>query len=202
MAQTYPHWTVALVGDCCPDLEAFMSEHKAELGGRVRWWNLSHNHGSAGYAARNYALKSMCVSDWVAYLDDDNYWEPHHLASLVQLVVTPEPEPAFVFSSLRIQDRVILCAEPRLYRTDTSCILHRRQLLHRFGYWRPQSEVGYANDWDLVARWRRGGQPWRASLLPTLVYEGSTQLADGLLTAYDRPADGCTWPICRAPLLQ
>ena len=53
---------------------------------RVRWWNLEHNGNDSGATPRNYALKMMVRTELVAYLDDDNYWEPDHLKTLFEVL--------------------------------------------------------------------------------------------------------------------
>jgi glycosyltransferase involved in cell wall biosynthesis len=111
-AQTYSHWTLYVVGDHCPTLGGFMQEHAAEFKDRVLWWNLAQQYGNAGFAGRNYALKGMVASDWIAYLDDDNTWTPDHLESLVALL--QQEQLQYVFSSFTIAGLTILCEEPKL----------------------------------------------------------------------------------------
>lgn len=62
---------------------------------------------------------------------------------------------------------------PRKYRTDTSCVVHRRRLVDAHGFWRSQADVGYANDWDLVSRWTDAGVPWVATLHATVLYNAA-----------------------------
>ena len=89
-----------------------------------------------------------------------------------------------------------MCDQPKLKRIDTSALLHRADLIERYGSWRPISDIplGYGQDWDLVSRWLNGGELWAASLQPTVLYhslrlqqgnmdEGS--YADHLIRAYD-----------------
>jgi hypothetical protein len=64
--------------------------------------------------------------------------------------------------------------QPRLYGVDTSCLVHRRHLISRHGWWKTHSEVGYAHDWELVKRWVDGGEKWAASRKPTLAYNWRT----------------------------
>ena len=172
--QEYQNWELAIVGDGCPVLNEFMETHKGLFvkgNHTVRWWNLEKGGGPTGHAARNFAAKQLVASDWIAYLDDDNEWTPDHLSSLVKLV-DENPEVTYVLASVQMNEHVLLCNEPRRYRIDTSGIMHRMELLQKYGYWRAQEEVGYATDWDLVSRWK--GEPWAASLKPTVIYYGAS----------------------------
>lgn len=49
--------------------------------------------------ARNLGVK-QCDSDWIAFIDDDDMWEPDHLESLMALA-RAEPELTLVFSDFR-----------------------------------------------------------------------------------------------------
>ena len=113
----------------------------------------------------------MARGPLVAYLDDDNWWTPDHLESLVALLLA-DPLAAFAFGSFEMGGETIVCRRPRRFQIDTSALLHRRFLLDRFGFWRPPSETGYAHDWELVSRWE--GEPWAASLRPTVQYNLAT----------------------------
>jgi Glycosyl transferase family 2 len=151
---------VLVVGDACPFVDEVVGTFDDP---RVRHWNLAEHAGDLGATPRNYALKTVARGTLIAYLDDDNQWTPDHLASLVGLLVA-DPTAAFA------------CRRPRRFQIDTSALLHRRHLLDRFGYWRPPSDVDYAHDWELVSRW--DGEPWVASLKPTLSYTLETSHQD------------------------
>jgi glycosyltransferase involved in cell wall biosynthesis len=162
MNQTFEDWELLIVGDCCPSLDGFMNDYSDP---RIRWYNLSDRYGPGGATARNYALKYMCNTELIAYLDDDNYWEQNHLESLMKIMGDND----FVFSSINFDGEICICDEPKLYRIDTSALLHKRQLLLDRGYWRERPSVGYAHDWELVSRWLE--YKWEASLQPTLNFD-------------------------------
>jgi glycosyltransferase involved in cell wall biosynthesis len=164
LLQTYDNLEVLVVGDGCEVVDEVVA---GTDDARVRHWNLPEHHGDSGASPRNYALKAMARGLLIAYLDDDNEWEPEHLSSLVSLLAGA-PEATFAFSSFQIDGEPITCRRPRRYQIDTSALLHKRFLVERFGYWRPPDVAGYAHDWELVARWE--GEPWVASLLPTVRY--------------------------------
>jgi glycosyltransferase involved in cell wall biosynthesis len=168
LGQTYRNIEVLVVGDGCPFVDDVVAPI---LDPRLRHANLTHNHDDQGASPRNFALKAMARGSLVAYLDDDNTWDDAHLEHLVDLL--DDPLVSYAFSSFTIGERVVTCRRPIRYQIDTSALLHRRGLLDHYGYWRSAWEVGYAHDWELVSRW--DGEPWAASLRPTLHY--STEMS-------------------------
>jgi hypothetical protein len=164
LEQSYAHYEVLVVGDACPFVDGVVATIEDP---RVRHWNLADHAGDLGATPRNYALTAMARGTLVAYLDDDNWWTPDHLASLIDVLIA-DPTVAFAFGSFEIAGETIICRRPRRYQIDTSALVHRRYLLERYGYWRPPAETDYAHDWELVSRW--DGEPWSASLRPTLRY--------------------------------
>ncbi|MBV9309839.1 MAG: glycosyltransferase, partial [Solirubrobacterales bacterium] len=159
LAQSYRNLEVVVVGDACPLLEDVMASIDDP---RVRHWNLSTHYGDGGASPRNYALKTMARGTLIAYLDDDNRWQPDHLDSIVELL--RDRGPMFAFASLTMGGEEIICRRPRRMQIDTSALVHQRSLLERFGYWRP----GATHDWELVSRWR--DESWSASLKPSVIY--------------------------------
>ena len=165
--QSYDHLEVLVVGDRCPDVGAVIGDIHDH---RVRHGNLSRHHADNGAAPRNFALKVLARGTLVAYLDDDNTWEPSHLDSMVDLL--DDPIVSFAFSSFTIDGEPVVCRRPVRFQIDTSTIVHRRGLLDHYGYWRSPAQVGYAHDFELVSRW--DGEPWAASERATVRYSFST----------------------------
>jgi len=189
-AQTFQDWVIYIIGDKCPILDNVMKKKKWAHSDRIRWWNLSENSGAGGARPRNYALKQLVTTNYVAYLDDDNEWKPNHLQSLYS-ALTAKPSTMFAFSSFFVEKEniKILCSLPRLYRIDTSCLLHKTELLQRYGYWRTHVEVGYAHDWELVSRWVKNQEEWVATKLFTLNYNNANQDMTWIARAYDDQHD-------------
>lgn len=109
--------------------------------------------GDWGVGARLRAL-ARAKGEVIAYLDDDNAWRRDHLERLAPLL----KDAAFAYSRMLQHGRNGYQAEvgewpPRLGGLDTSCIVHRRELLE-VATWEP---AGYASDWDLVRRWVEAG---------------------------------------------
>lgn len=168
LLQTYQDIEIIVIGDKCPVMEDIMEKYRDT---RIKWWNLETNDKSGGTAPRNYALKMVALGKFIAYLDDDNYWLPNHVESLMQCF-EKNPEISYAFSSFYMGDIRIICKEPKRGRIDTSSIVHRAELLHKYGYWKRQDIVGYAHDWELVSRWKR--EKYMATGIPTLMYNVET----------------------------
>jgi glycosyltransferase involved in cell wall biosynthesis len=164
LSQTYENWELYIVGDNCPVLENVMNEYFDK---RIKWWNLEQNYGSGGATPRNYALKRGVVTEWVTYLDDDNTWTPTHLQSLIDCI-NEHPESSYVFSSMNIEGKPIYFKEPKRGRIDTSCVIHKTQLLYKYGYWKDRNEAGYAHDWEFFSRWK--DESYAVTLQPTVEY--------------------------------
>ncbi len=172
LAQTYQKFEILVVGDCCPELNNFITQYSDS---RIRWWNLQSNSNDSGATPRNYALKKMVRTGLVAYLDDDNIWSPNHLESLVTAL--KENDADYAFSSFTIEQEHddgtrspicdIISTEPRVYRIDTSAILHKQFLVDTYGFWQSGKKL-YTHDWDIVSRWK--AHKYAATKLPTIRY--------------------------------
>jgi glycosyltransferase involved in cell wall biosynthesis len=161
--QSYTNWEIIIVGDDCPTLNHFMQDFKHPL---VKWWNLESHYNDGGTTPRNYALKMLATGEYIAYLDDDNTWKYNHLNSLINSMT--ENNSDYAISSMVMDDITIYCPEPKLYRVDSSALLHKKELLEKYGYWKTREQAGYSHDWELVSRWK--DHLWSATLLPTLNY--------------------------------
>jgi len=185
LAQDHKDWVLYIIGDQCLHLDEMMEKETMFHDPRIRYWNLPENTKEGGTTPRNYALKMLVTTDYVAYLDDDNYWLPDHLSSLWSAMHPEDPEPImFAFSSFTSGEFTIRCKEPIRYRIDTSCVLHRRSLVEKHGYWKKQSAVGYAHDFELVSRWVEAGERWAATEKATLMYENTHQNMKLIYEAY------------------
>jgi hypothetical protein len=51
---------------------------------------------------------------------------------------------------------------------DTSCIVHRRDLIYKYGFWKNREEAGYAHDYEFFSRFLH--EKWVATQQPTMNY--------------------------------
>lgn len=133
---------------------------------RLHTCSLSANTGVAG-VVRNVGIR-LTRSTYVAFLDDDNEWEPHHLeVALAALEDGPAGErPGIVYTAVRRNlpdgrqldvlstpfDRRLLARESYV---DTNALVIRRFPGLHFSRLSRSREVRPIEDWELVYRLSR-----------------------------------------------
>ena len=147
LQQTYPDFTLHVVGDGCDDrTEAVV---RAADDARVRFYRFPKARGF-GYANRNRVLRET-TAPLVAYASDDDLWLPDHLEravdeltrrelALVALRSTPVQvpdrlDPHFFAFDWRVP---VLAPFLRNWFMGVGTVVHRRELLHTVGYWNEQ----------------------------------------------------------------
>lgn len=151
-----PPAEVIVVDDASTDVTADVAER---LGARV----LRHTANRGAAAARNTGFRAA-RQPWVALLDSDDEWLPHHLATLwplrgdrvlvagAALVVTDEPAPVRYHGvSTAGPHRVGSPAElwPENFLPASAVIVRRDVVLEVGGL---REDLGYAEDLDLWVR--------------------------------------------------
>jgi hypothetical protein len=126
--------------------------------------SLARNTAVAG-VVRNVGIR-LTRSRYVAFLDDDNLWEPDHLERALA-VLEPPGGPDGVYTALRRvlpdgTERDVLSVEFDRRRAaresflDTNAFVARRDGSLRFSRLRRTPEVLPREDWELVYRYSRG----------------------------------------------
>jgi len=105
-------------------------------------------------------------------LDDDNVWKSDHVSSLYTAMM--ENGASFAFSSMEVNGTDLKFSEPKHGSIDTSCILHRKNLVEKYGGWKDRTKANYYHDWEFVSRWVNGSERWVATRKPTLIYNAET----------------------------
>ncbi|MEO8487231.1 MAG: glycosyltransferase [Betaproteobacteria bacterium] len=164
LAQDYANLEILVVADHDPGIEGIVGAFADEP--RVGVFDLERNHGAGGAEPRNAAI-GLAKGDLIAYLDDDNAWAADHVSSVVAAM--RRYDAAFAFSSMRADGLDLHFTRPERQGIDTSCVIHRKNLIERYGGWKERS-VDYAHDWELVSRWMAGGEPWACTGRPTVAY--------------------------------
>ncbi|MFF7238854.1 glycosyltransferase family 2 protein [Streptomyces collinus] len=126
--------------------------------------SLARNTGVAG-VVRNVGIR-LTRSRYVAFLDDDNLWEPDHLERALAVLESPRG-PDGVYTALRRvlpdgTERDVLSVPFDRRRAaresflDTNAFVARRTRALRFSRLRRTPEVMPREDWELVHRYSRG----------------------------------------------
>lgn len=135
----------------------------------VRFLDLPENTGSGGWNGHRIygAVPWLTNTDYVAFLDQDNFWDDDHLHSLLTAISTSDQNPRWAFSLRRIvnedgsfacEDRCEslgllhhTCISENDYLVDVNCYLIERSLAIR------TSEC-----WNRIARPKEGPEVDRA----------------------------------------
>ncbi|WP_406222577.1 glycosyltransferase family 2 protein [Streptomyces canus] len=126
--------------------------------------SLARNTAVAG-VVRNVGIR-LTRSRYVAFLDDDNRWEPDHLERALAVLEAPDG-PDGVYTALRRvlpdgTERDVLSVEFDRRRAaresflDTNAFVARRDGSLHFSRLRRTPEVLPREDWELVYRYSRG----------------------------------------------
>jgi glycosyltransferase involved in cell wall biosynthesis len=126
--------------------------------------SLSRNTGVAG-VVRNVGIR-LTRSRYVAFLDDDNLWEPDHLERALAVLESPGG-PDGVYTALRRvlpdgSEKDVLSVPYDRRRAaresflDTNAFVARRDRHLRFSRLRRTPEVMPREDWELIHRYARG----------------------------------------------
>jgi glycosyltransferase involved in cell wall biosynthesis len=126
--------------------------------------SLARNTGVAG-VVRNVGIR-LTRSRYLAFLDDDNLWEPDHLEQALAVLESPQG-PDGVYTALRRvlpdgTERDILSVPFDRRRAareaflDTNAFVARRDRSLYFSRLRRTPQVLPREDWELVHRYRRG----------------------------------------------
>jgi glycosyltransferase involved in cell wall biosynthesis len=122
---------------------------------RFNFFVLPTKCGAAGWGPRNFAILNT-NHEFISYLDDDNWVESDHLELLYNLLQNEDIDMAYTGTRLYdsnmnfIGERIHPFA-PKAGYIDTSEMMHRRELINKYGGWR---YVSKCNDWDIVSRWK------------------------------------------------
>lgn len=141
IAQDYPHWRLYVM---CEGFQWPIKDDRIYIIA-----NPEIQHGDSGAWARNHAIwmGKSDPSEWIAYIDDDDIWHPHHLSTISSLIAS-NPQATMVrtagqiFSFRRKTPRTKKTVR-RVGQVNTTDILtvgmaHTRELFERTTGWKPE----------------------------------------------------------------
>jgi|GEM_PF-3529358 len=161
--QSYPQVEIVVVNDAGSPVEALLHDWDA---GRNQILSIrsAKNLGRGG--VRNLGLK-LAHGQYIAYLDDDDYYYPEHLATLYQFLQQQSAQVVYTDSLNAIQEmrsgQWYTLQTQLLYSSDfdadrmlvenyipTLCILHERSCLDTTGLF--DESLRSHEDWDMWIR--------------------------------------------------
>lgn len=139
---------------------------------------------------------------YVAYLDDDNTWYPHHLQVLLNametgdfdvvysdMMITQEGQELQYGISIDFDEQFLL----RRNFIDTSEIMHKREMAFNVGGW--DEKIKRFTDWNFVVRMMKWGARFKRVPVASLVYrvhKGETQSGRTEVKSWYDPVYGMT----------
>jgi glycosyltransferase involved in cell wall biosynthesis/predicted O-methyltransferase YrrM len=136
--QDYACKEIIVVGDNCPDL----GPQKLE---GTRTYNLPKNHGAGGAEPRNFGI-TVSAGDLISYLDDDNEWTADHLSSIYEEMRRESADLGF--SSMLVNSIDLKFTAPIRGEIDTSCVVHKKDLIYKHGWWKERKDFGVYHSKD------------------------------------------------------
>lgn len=181
LRQTLTDWELIVVGDACTDDTAAVVAAVGDA--RIRFVNLAINTGEQ--SGPNNAGVALARGRYLAFLNHDDLWLPHHLAALVDRLER-EPDTGLVFSlTCLVQPQgpgVLAGASPNgrynpWMGVPASSWLLRRTLSARIGPWRHYRECYRPPSQDWLYRAHRAGAGLVAvPTLSVLAIQSATRL--------------------------
>jgi len=188
LAQTFKDYEVLVVDDSSGTAESVVKEFRdrfAEIGVSLNGMDLEENSGYQ-CVPKNVGI-SYARGAYIAYLDDDNEYDPDHLELLVSEIEKMGCDAVysrwryrgdgamsgkdFPYHQMNKASALGLCTSPYANFIDTSAILHSKAAFAgELGQqiWNP--EVRRFGDWEMVARSLKAGLRWRAVNKVTFTY--------------------------------
>ena len=158
-AQTFKDFETIVINDGGEDVRNVINDFK-----RIRYIDYRDNRGLP--AARNVGLVAA-KSRFIAYLDDDDWFYPNHLTTLVSEIVLNKARFVYsnadaVFPNGKIRVYVDREYDPEKIKlqniTPVCCVLHDRKLIDEAGMF--DESLPNHEDWDLWIRMSQYTDPF------------------------------------------
>ena len=157
-------WEMCIVGDCTPDDSADVVASYGD--DRLRFYNLPEKSPprAHGALAKNWGVFHMARAPWIAYLDDDDEYDPDFLRTMFAAVdAHPGTQVAYCRAAYRDQRTgcrilgnpfhgALKWSRENLMKYNflvSNGVIHTKALIEETGGWNPDD---YFDDYDL---WKR-----------------------------------------------
>jgi GT2 family glycosyltransferase len=165
--QTYADWELIVVGDCCTDDTADVVA--SFLDPKIRFFNLPTNFGEQS-GPNNFGCR-QARGEFIAFLNHDDLFYPHHLTNAVRLLRDEQADLVFGrrYSIDGPNDRICLRPPPGRFTYEptssvpASCWVFRRELFAEVGPWRPAAELYNYPSQDWIFRAFKAGKTIRCT---------------------------------------
>ena len=131
---------------------------------RFKYCELPINFNKCGWGPRNFALLNT-EHNYVAYLDDDNWYESDHLEVCYDTIIKNNYD--FCLTGRNYynfnNEKVGQAVSDSL---DTSAIMHKKHLIVKYGGW----VATEYNDVEIVTKWKNNNVSWGNTHKITLNY--------------------------------
>jgi len=196
LAQDYSNWELCVVGDCTPDdTEGTVASYRDA---RLHFYNLKEKSppGSHGAIAKNHAIFKMSKAPYIAYLDDDDYYRPQYLSTMMGYMKA-NPHADFLYCRCAYRDKksgrrvwgnpfqrwMHGYSKEKLKRynfIDTDCVVHKKSILDDVGGWNPDF---YFDDYEL---WLRISEKYNIHYLNRVLVEKFVSEPPFLIRAFSK----------------
>ena len=158
LRQSFQDWELLVIGDCCTDdSEQVVAKIKCENGDdpRIRWINLPQNCGQQ-YGPNNEGIR-QAQGEFIAHLNHDDLWWPHHLQCLVKAMDEGDYDLVHSVAEVVMADGRSEIAVHHDRCTYPTTVMHRREMAVRLGGWRDYREIEESPGNDFWRRARQAG---------------------------------------------
>ena len=167
-AQTYQEWEHIIVNDCSPQITHQNLLDWCKNDHRRHFIDLGVHTGYYGAFARNIGVMAAFTyfsersrkndrDFWIVFHDDDNYWYPDLLESMVK-AHQQNPKALMIGVNIEIRGKKNLefkmIRENQLLsqRTDLGAWMYKKEVFDKYGYFQADLEHKISYDWDFLKR--------------------------------------------------
>ncbi len=196
LAQTRTDWELIIVADACPATTRLMSSGVYDVEPRIRFYNLSSNHGDQS-GPNNYGI-ARARGRFIAFLNQDDLWFPDHLALCLDRLDAVGADLVFSITGSMVGRSAVELADgdwlggllgisrdgsydPVHLFAPASSWVFRKDIVPRLGHWKSAAECLAAPSQEFLYRaWREGFRLRSCPMLTVLQFSSGGRSASYL----------------------